>query len=199
MLTFRLLSSTCVYGQTRSINSFLPISFPGRSTSAISVSSARLPRRSGLSPSSSMRWRGKSRKEPKTIAFSVVDNLPTLAQVILRCVPFCNRLTRSVGKIDQDIQHPTAEEKHQAVGPEHPLANRKFERAEFQLPMNPGARHVSAKMTDSRLCLPSVDKRSNCTRVKLATTKFVALLNLGIAQSPSTRRVELTCSMPDSH
>src|ERR1700749_1199247 len=28
----------------------------------------------------------------------------------LRCVPFCNRLTRSVGKIDQDIQHPTAEE-----------------------------------------------------------------------------------------
>src|ERR1700733_12951819 len=84
MLTFRLLSSTCVFGQTRSINSFLPMSFPGRSTSAISVSSARLPRRSGLSPSSSMRWRGKSRKEPKTIAFSVLDNLPTLAQIILR-------------------------------------------------------------------------------------------------------------------
>jgi hypothetical protein len=34
-------------------------------------------------------------------------------------MPFCNRLARSVGKIDQDIQHPTAEEKHQTLAPEH--------------------------------------------------------------------------------
>src|ERR1700754_3535598 len=141
MLTFRLLSSTCVSGQTRSINSFLPISLPGRSTSAISVSSARLPRRSGLSPSSSMRWRGKSRKEPKMIAFSVVDNLPTLAQSHL-AVRAVLQSPHPVGRQeDQDIQHPTAEEKHQTVAPEHPLANRKFERAESQLPMNSGARH----------------------------------------------------------
>jgi len=54
-------------------------------------------------------------------------------------------LTRAIGKIDQNIQRPTAEGKHLAVAPEHPLANRKFERAETQLPMNYGARHVSAK------------------------------------------------------
>ena len=57
-------------------------------------------------------------------------------------------LTRTVGKIDQNIQRPTAEGKHSTVAPEHPLANRKFERAEPQLPMNCGARHVSAKMKD---------------------------------------------------
>jgi hypothetical protein len=54
-------------------------------------------------------------------------------------------LTRAVGKIDQNIQRPTAEGKHLTVAPEHPLANRKFERAKPQLPMNYGARHVSAK------------------------------------------------------
>jgi hypothetical protein len=53
-----------------------------------------------------MRWPGKSRKEPKTIAFSVADNLPTLAQVILRRVPFSDHLARTAGKIDQDIQRP---------------------------------------------------------------------------------------------
>src|SRR6266849_4167948 len=45
-------------------------------------------------------------------------------------------LTRAVGKIDQNIQRPTAEGKHLTVAPEHPFANRKFERAEPQLPMN---------------------------------------------------------------
>jgi hypothetical protein len=54
-------------------------------------------------------------------------------------------LTRAVGKIDQNIQRPTAEGKHLTVAPEHPLANRKFERAKPQLPMNYGVRHVSAK------------------------------------------------------
>ena len=54
-------------------------------------------------------------------------------------------LTRAVGETDQNIQRPTAQRKHLTVAPEHPLANRKFERAEPQLPMNYGARHVSAK------------------------------------------------------
>ena len=85
-------------------------------------------------------------------------------------------LTRAVGKIDQNIQRPTAEGKHLTVAPEHPLANRKFERAEPQLPVNRGVRHVSAKMKDfpGPVCLPSVGKRRNCARVKLATTKLVA-------------------------
>src|SRR6266852_7614452 len=51
-------------------------------------------------------------------------------------------LTRAVGKIDQNIQRPTAEGKHLTVAPEYPLANRKFKRAEPQLPVNYGAMHV---------------------------------------------------------
>ena len=47
---------------------------------------------------------------------------------------FCDNLTRAVGKIDQNIQGPTAEGKRLIVAPEYPLANGKFERAEPQLP-----------------------------------------------------------------
>jgi len=47
-------------------------------------------------------------------------------------------LTWSVGKIDQNIERPIPEGKHLTVAPEHPLANRKFERAKPQLPMNYG-------------------------------------------------------------
>jgi len=57
----------------------------------------------------------------------------------------CDHLTRAVGKIDQDIQRPVPEGKHLTVAPEYPLANRKFERIEPQLPMDFGARNVSAK------------------------------------------------------
>jgi hypothetical protein len=83
-------------------------------------------------------------------------------------------LTRAIGKIDQNIQRPTAEGKRPTIAPEHPLANRKFERAEPQLPMNCVARHVSAK-DDGFLTsyMPLVGKRHNCTSVKLAATKLV--------------------------
>jgi hypothetical protein len=54
-------------------------------------------------------------------------------------------LTRVVGKIGQNIQRPIPERKHSTVAPEQPLANRKFKRAEPQLPVNYGAMHVSAK------------------------------------------------------
>jgi hypothetical protein len=47
--------------------------------------------------------------------------------------------------MEQNVQRPIAEGKHLTVAPEHPFANRKFERAEPQLPMNYDARHVSAK------------------------------------------------------
>jgi hypothetical protein len=57
----------------------------------------------------------------------------------------CDDLAWAVGKMDQNIQRPIPEGKHLTVAPEHPLANRKFERAEPQLPMNNGARHVSPK------------------------------------------------------
>ena len=84
-------------------------------------------------------------------------------------------LTWAVGKIGQNIQRPIPEGKHSTVAPEHPLANRKFERAEPQLPVNYGAMHVSAKMLDlpGPVYVPSVGKRRNCARVKLATTKLV--------------------------
>jgi hypothetical protein len=87
----------------------------------------------------------------------------------------CDHLTRAVGKIDQDIQRPTAEGKHLTVAPEYPLADREFERAELQLPMNCAAKHVSAKMTDfpRPICLSSVGRCRNCACVKLATTKLV--------------------------
>jgi hypothetical protein len=54
-------------------------------------------------------------------------------------------LTWALGKIDQNIQCPIPERKHLTVALEHPLANRKFERAKPQPPMNYGAKHVSAK------------------------------------------------------
>jgi hypothetical protein len=68
-------------------------------------------------------------------------------------------LTRAVGKIDQNIQRPTAEGKHLTVAPQRPFANRKFERAESQLPMNGGARHVSAKTTHF-LRMPTVGRQA---------------------------------------
>src|SRR6266849_8985060 len=85
-------------------------------------------------------------------------------------------LTWAVGKIGQNIQRPIPEGKHLAVTPEHPFANRKFERTEPQLPVNYGARHVSAKETDlpGPVFLLSVGRCRNCARVKLATTKLVA-------------------------
>src|SRR6266850_4852935 len=57
----------------------------------------------------------------------------------------CDHLTWAVGKIDQNVQPPIAEGTHLTVAPEHPFANRKFESAETQRPMNYCARHVSAK------------------------------------------------------
>src|ERR1700754_4223849 len=50
----------------------------------------------------------------------------------------CDHLTRTVGEVDQNIQCTIPERKHLTLAPEHPLANRKFERAKPQLPMNEG-------------------------------------------------------------
>jgi hypothetical protein len=57
----------------------------------------------------------------------------------------CDHLTRTLGKVDQDVEGPAAKGQHHTVAPKHPLANRKFKRAESQLPVNYGAMHVSAK------------------------------------------------------
>jgi hypothetical protein len=51
-------------------------------------------------------------------------------------------LTWAIGKIGQNIQRPIPEGKYSTVAPEPPLANRKFKRAEPQLPVNYGAMHV---------------------------------------------------------
>src|SRR5467141_3682346 len=47
-----------------------------------------------------------------------------------------DHLTRPAGKIDQDVEGPATKGQHHTVAPEHPLANRKFKRAEPQLPGN---------------------------------------------------------------
>jgi hypothetical protein len=92
------------------------------------------------------------------------------------------------------------------VAPEHPLANRKFERAEPQLPVNRGIRHVSAQNDGFLwLCMPKVGRQipQLCARKvgpnearSLSDTFGKDELNLGIAQSPSTRRVELNLVPP---
>ena len=66
----------------------------------------------------------------------------TIHQLLLR-----DDLTWAVGKIAQNIQRPIPERKRSAVAPEQPLANRKFKRAEPQLPVNYGTIH---------LCQPNV-------------------------------------------
>jgi hypothetical protein len=66
---------------------------------------------------------------------------------VIHQLVFRDDFTWAVGKIGQNIQCPIPERKHPTVAPEHPLANRKFERAEPQLPVNCVAVHV---------CLPNV-------------------------------------------
>ena len=51
-------------------------------------------------------------------------------------------LTWTVGKTGQNIQRPIPEGKRPTVAQECPLANRKFKRAEPQLPVNYGAMYV---------------------------------------------------------
>src|SRR5713226_4229501 len=74
-------------------------------------------------------------------------------------------LTWAVGQRDQNVQRPTAEGKHLTVAPEHPFANRQFERTELQLPMNRGARHVSAQTTD--FARPVCRRSANATIVRV--------------------------------
>src|SRR5712675_367742 len=57
----------------------------------------------------------------------------------------CDHLTRTLGKVDQDVEGPAAQGQRLTVTPEHPLAARKLERTELQLHMNRGAMHASAK------------------------------------------------------
>ena len=53
----------------------------------------------------------------------------------------CDHLTRTPGKVDQDIERPAAKGQCHTVAPEQPFANRKFERAELQLSISSRARH----------------------------------------------------------
>ena len=82
-----------------------------------------------------------------------------------------------LGKINQNIERPAAKGERYTIASKGPLANRKFERAEPQFPMNRGVRHVSAKMKNflGPICVPSAGRRCNCARVKLATTKLVVV------------------------
>src|SRR6266850_6106052 len=76
-------------------------------------------------------------------------------------------LTWAVGKIGQNIQRPIPERKHSTVAPKHPLANRKFKRAEPEVPHvcqpnvgfpQPGMRTVASSRPDSRVPGPSASR-----------------------------------------
>src|SRR5712675_1368500 len=105
-------------------------------------------------------------------------------------------LTWAVGKIGQNIQRPIPEGKHLAVTPEHPFANRKFERTEPQLPVNYGALHVCQPNVGSpRPGMRIVDRQAPqlCARKvgpnqarSLSLTFGKHELHLGITPSPST-------------
>ena len=62
--TVRLAGSTKTLGQTRAINSCLLTNSPGRSSKTIRISRARLPRGTGLSPSSRRNCVGSRRNGP---------------------------------------------------------------------------------------------------------------------------------------
>src|SRR6266851_7436011 len=106
-------------------------------------------------------------------------------------------LTWAGGKIGQNIQRPIPEGKHSTVAPDHPLANRKFKRAEPQLPVNDGAMHVCQPIVGSprpgmrtfsrqtpQLCARKVGP-NEARSPSLTFGKHE--LHLGITQSPSTR------------
>ena len=61
---------------------------------------------------------------------------------VVHQLPLRDDLTWTVGKIGQNIQRPIPEGKRPAVAQEYPLADRKFKRAEPQLPVNYGAMHA---------------------------------------------------------
>src|SRR5258705_7919121 len=106
-------------------------------------------------------------------------------------------LAWAIGKIGQNIQRPIPEGKHSTLAPKRPLANRKFKRAEPQLPVNDGAMHVRQPNVESpRLCMRIVDRQTSqlCARKadpnearSLSLTFGKHQLHLGIGQSPSTR------------
>jgi hypothetical protein len=114
---------------------------------------------------------------------------------VIHQLPLRDDLTWAVGKIGQNIQRPIPNGKHSTVAPEYPLANRKFKRAERQLPVNCGAMHVCQPNVGSRrLGMRTVGRQTSqlCTRKvdpnearSLSLTFGKNELHLGI--TPSTR------------
>src|SRR6266852_3357161 len=114
-------------------------------------------------------------------------------------------LTWAVGKIGQNIQRPIPEGKHSTVAPEHPLANRKFKRAEPQLPVNDGAMHVCQPIVGSprpgmrtfgrqtpQLCARKVGP-NEARSPSLTFGKHE--LNLGITKSPTNAELSRTAPL----
>src|SRR6266852_1131267 len=57
----------------------------------------------------------------------------------------CDHLTRSPGKVDQNVQGPAAKGQHHAVAPQHPLPARKLKGAKLQISLSIIVNHVSRK------------------------------------------------------
>ena len=90
-------------------------------------------------------------------------------QLLLR-----DNLAWVVGKIGQNIQRPIPERKRSTVAPEHPLANRKFKRAELQLPVNCVAMHV---------CQPNVGSISPALTFERTNYPWYNLITLNAESS----------------
>jgi hypothetical protein len=55
----------------------------------------------------------------------------------------CDHLTRTLGKVDQDVERPAAKGQYRTVAPKHPLPARKLEGAKLQISMNIADSHGS--------------------------------------------------------
>src|ERR1700681_731804 len=58
-------------------------------------------------------------------------------------VLLCDHLTRTLGKVDQDVEGRAAKGQHHTVAPKHPLAARKLKGAKLQISMNVIVSHGS--------------------------------------------------------
>ena len=79
----------------------------------------------------------------------------------------CDHLTRTRGKVDQEVERPAAKGQPHTLAPQQPFANRKFKRAELQLSTSSSARHgfkaqheIRSHLRDvihwaGRLCAPA--------------------------------------------
>src|SRR5262249_26298527 len=91
----RLLSSTNVSGQTSEISSCLLINSPALCTSMASISKARFPRRTGVSPRNNICRSRISTKGPKEKHWTAMERSPRITEVSRDSLGPCSQPSRS--------------------------------------------------------------------------------------------------------